>query len=675
MDIQTLLWLLLAAVTALAISFLHYFHKGKKWGSRTYLLAFLRFLGVFGVLVLLVNPKIKDIGYTLIKPNLALLVDNSTSVGRDSLAIKAFLDKIQQDGHIVDRFQVGTYAFGSETRRSTQLDFKDRATNIQQSLATLKEVFSKEKTAVVLLTDGNQTQGSDYLFTDLPSNFTVYPMAVGDTTSYEDVMVGPITTNTYAFLNNKFPLETFVVYKGAKQVTQRVRIIVNGETVSSDRITFSENQNLQTIKTTLDATNIGLKNIRVTIDPLASERNTANNSRETTVEVIDEKTNIGLITSFLHPDIGALKKAVESNEQREVFILPPTTGSNDLDEMDILILYQPRSDFRPIMEYINKKGTNVFLITGTQTDYNFVNAMQQDFKVEPGYPQQELLGTVNNGFARFDISELNMEGFPPLASTVGPITFTAQQEPLLGASIRGTEMTWPLMTLFGRNGSKRAVLFGENIWKWRMQSFRNTGDFSNFDAFLGKLMRFLSLGSTRDRLSITYNKRYQGSSAAVIKATFFDEAYVFDPNAQLTIAVTDVATNTTRSQPMVLRNGFFEADLSALPAGDYAFSIEEGNEGITQTGDFAIADFDMEKQFVSTDHKKLQQLAAQHAGALFFMDAPTALIEGLKSNDTLLPTRKGQENVVSLLDYKWVLGLIALAFALEWFIRKYHGLT
>lgn len=675
METQTFLWLLLAAMLALGMSLIPYFHKGKKWGSRTYILAFLRFLGIFGLLVLLVDPKIKDVGYTVIKPNLAVMVDNSTSVGADSLAIRAFLETLQQDTEVQERFNVGTYAFGKQMRPTESFPFKDRETNIERSLSTLKEVFSKEKTVVALLTDGNQTIGSDYLFSDLPPNFVVYPVAVGDTTSYEDLGIGPIITNTYAFLKNKFPLETFVVYKGKKKVTKRLRIEVNGETVFSEDITLSENQNLKAIQTTLDAKSIGTKTIRVRIDPLEAERNKANNSREASVEVIDEKTNIGLVTSLLHPDIGALKKAIESNEQRQVFVFPPSAPSADLDDMDILILYQPKADFAPVADYLKKKGTNTFLITGAKTDYGVVNRMQQDFQVELGYPEQELLGQKNNGFVRFDVSELDLDGFPPLASTVGPITFAGEHEPLLGTSIRGTAMEWPLLTLLPENGSKRAVLFGENLWKWRMQSYRNTGSFSNFDGFLGKLMRYLSIGTSRDRLNVSYSKRYQGSSAAVVKATFFDQAYVFDPNGQLTITVTETSTNTLQSLPMVLRNGFFEADLTALPPGDYAFAVKVAQEDITQTGNFTIADFDMEKQMVSTDHKKLQQLASLHGGQLYFMDAHKGLLTDLKTNDAYLPTRKGQENVVSLLDYIWVLAIIVLAFALEWFIRKYHGLT
>jgi hypothetical protein len=125
---------------------------------------------------------------------------------------------------------------------------------------------------------------------------------------------------------------------------------------------------------------------------------------------------------------------------------------------------------------------------------------------------------------------------------------------------------------------------------------------------------------------------------------------------------------------MVLRNGFFEADLTSLVPGNYVFTIKVAQENITKTGNFTIADFDMEKQFVSTDYKKLQQLAVKNRGQLYFLDTYDRMLTDLKTNDAYLPTRKGEENVVSLIDFKSVMAIIVMAFALEWFIRKYHGL-
>jgi hypothetical protein len=51
------------------------------------------------------------------------------------------------------------------------------------------------------------------------------------------------------------------------------------------------------------------------------------------------------------------------------------------------------------------------------------------------------------------------------------------------------------------------------------------------------------------------------------------------------------------------------------------------------------------------------------------------LIEDLLQDDRFLPTQKSELIVVSLIEFKWLLALIAVALTAEWFIRKYNGLN
>ena len=71
---------------------------------------------------------------------------------------------------------------------------------------------------------------------------------------------------------------------------------------------------------------------------LEKEKNTFNNTKNFAVEVIDQKTNIALISSISHPDIGVIKRAIETNAQRKVTIVNPKEIKS-LEEYNILILY------------------------------------------------------------------------------------------------------------------------------------------------------------------------------------------------------------------------------------------------------------------------------------------------------------------------------------------------
>ncbi|MGB6152906.1 MAG: VWA domain-containing protein, partial [Pricia sp.] len=87
-----------------------------------------------------------------------------------------------------------------------------------------------------------------------------------------------------------------------------------------------------------------------------------------------------------------------------------------------------------------------------------------------------------------------------------------------------------------------------------------------------------------------------------------------------------------------------------------------------------ILDFDVEKQLVTTDYQKLGRLANKSGGALYFPAQTETLVSDLLKDNRFLPVQKGEQNTVSLIDYRILLALIVLTLAAEWFIRKFNGL-
>ena len=114
--------------------------------------------------------------------------------------------------------------------------------------------------------------------------------------------------------------------------------------------------------------------------------------------------------------------------------------------------------------------------------------------------------------------------------------------------------------------------------------------------------------------------------------------------------------------------------MSNLSPGQYKFSVSVEGENLSKSGQFSILDFDIEKQFAATDYQKLSRLAMQNSGNLYFTDQVPKLLEELESNPQYVPTQTSNQNVVSLIDFRILLALIALTLAAEWFIRKYIGL-
>ncbi|MGC1517013.1 MAG: VWA domain-containing protein, partial [Maribacter sp.] len=428
------------------------------------------------------------------------------------------------------------------------------------------------------------------------------------------------------------------------------------------------------IKIEIDAASVGVKNILVQVTTLPEERNTANNQRTSSLEVIDEKTNIALISDVLHPDLGTLKKAIESNEQREVSLFKANSELGLFEETDLFVFYEPTASFTRIMDFAKRKNANTLIIAGIHTDYSFLNEAKWGFEIESGYPVQTIFGLLNKGFDKYDISNFYLSNFPPLESDAGPILFQQPYSTLLGTQIKGMDMEKPLIAVWNDNTTKKGIVLGAGLWKWRMQTFRTTGNFNNFDEFLGNLIRYLTGNANTSRLNVEYERRYEGSTDVVITATYFDEAFLFDANAKLSIAVENSVSKERFESPMVLKNGYFEADLSNLTPGRYAFTVTVENETNVEDGVFSISEFNLENQFVSSDDQKLRQLANASGGKQWYPSQIALFLEELVTNQVYVPTEKSTENIVSLIDFKILLAIIAISFSAEWFIRKYNGL-
>ncbi|MCM4166238.1 hypothetical protein KCTC52924_03163 [Arenibacter antarcticus] len=677
MQTESVLYILLAAIASLVLVLFQYKYRTKGKGKLLWGLSLLRLVAVFGILLLLLNPKFERRSFTTEKTNLVLLVDNSSSIqAGDKTKITDILNSLKTLGtKFSERFNLVTFTFGSGLKEGDSLTMTESNTNISKALEGINSVYAKSSTAVVLFTDGNQTLGKDYEFYGKKQNLPIYPVVLGDTTAYEDIRISRVNSNRYAFLNSKFPLEIFISYEGRGNSTSELQILVNNIVVHREKVSLSADNNAKTINTQILANSVGIKNIHVLVGPLPNEKNVRNNEKQLALEVLDEGTKVAIISNILHPDLGVLKKSIESNEQRLVTFYKSNIDLAELETVDLYLLYQPDASFDRIYKQIEVRKANSFTIGGTQTDWQFLEKVQKGIILESGYPVQDIFSETNLAFSKFDITDFSFDGFPPLESDVGPVQYLMPHESLLNMSSKGVALESPLLAVVENDMVKTALLLGENIWKWRMHAYKEEGTFKNFDAFFGKLFLYLSTNKGKNRFSLEYNPIYNHSNEAIIKASYFDEVFTFNQNATIKLKITDTLTTREQEISMLLKGGHFEADLRNFDPGTYNFTATVENENLSRTGTFTILDFDVEKQFSSSNYQKLSRLANNSGGKLFFPEQMDTLIQLLHIEPKYVPTQKSKLNVVPLIDFKIILGIIVLALSLEWFIRKYNGLT
>jgi hypothetical protein len=285
--------------------------------------------------VLLINPIISSKTIETIKTPLPIVIDNSASIAdlkADQSAMELF-DKLKDNSALADKFEVQTYQFDTDFLPSDTIDFKGKQSNIDVVAKSLKNIYKNQSFPTILISDGNQTSGEDYVFGFNPAN-KVYPLVVGDTTTYLDIKITQLNVNKYAFHKNKFPVEVFLNYAGTKAINASFKITQGNTLLTEQTVAFSSDKKSATINVLLPADRVGLQILKATISSKEQEKNTYNNTKNFAVEVIDQKTEVALIADMAHPDLGAIKRSIETNVQRRVTLLKP----NEIKSLSTLLI-------------------------------------------------------------------------------------------------------------------------------------------------------------------------------------------------------------------------------------------------------------------------------------------------------------------------------------------------
>ncbi|MHA7944144.1 VWA domain-containing protein [Formosa sp. 3Alg 14/1] len=675
MSTETILYIILAGIVALLLALFQYKFKVKSMSKQYMLFAFLRFITIFSVLLLLINPKFEQLKLTSEKPKLLVAVDNSNSIvqlKQDENAKQA-IQSIRDHAALNEKFNIEYYTFGNTLNATDSVSFTEKQTDISSALEALQDIYKDDVAPTILITDGNQTFGSDYEFSSY--NQPVYPIILGDTTTYVDLSIRQLNVNKYAYLKNKFPVETILVYNGKEPVNTTFSVTTGKQTVFTKHITFNSTNNSEVLQFTLPANHVGLSTYKAHLQPLETEKNKANNTKNFAVEVIDETMNIAIVSTYYHPDLGMLKKSIESNEQRKVSILKPNEIKSKLNDFHLVILYQPNNQFKFIFDAIKTENKNAFIIAGTQTDWFFLNEQTNAYEHDIT-PQTEIYqGVFNTNYSTFIVDDLDFESFPPLQSTFGEISFFTPAEILLFKKYGSLTTEEPLLATLETNGRREALLLGENIWQWRAQSYVNEKSFQTFDNFIGKLVQYLASTQRKTRLIVDFESFYEGVNSVVIKAQFFNKNYEFDGRETLQIQVKNNETGEETALPFVLKNNNYQVDLSHLPAATYDFTVRATNENISKAGRFTILEYNVEQQFLNANVSKLNVLANKTNGMAYFSNSYDSVFNELISNKKYSSIQKSTKTTLGLIDWKYVLGIIVFCLSLEWFLRKYNGLT
>ena len=285
----------------------------------------------------------------------------------------------------------------------------------------------------------------------------------------------------------------------------------------------------------LEATNKGLKDYTISIKGIEEEFSLNNNTRHAYIEIVEGKRKILLASKNPHPDIKALRNAVEKNDnyQLDLFIPGISNVESVAETYDLIILHQiSQQEVVRVPSLTNhmQSGLPIWAIIGNKSNLNRVNSENPYIAIKTINFQKDLVTpSYNAAFSKFQLSPKLQEiitDFNPVTVPFANYDVAGGAEILLFQKVGNLETGNPLIVVVDDGNRKSAVMVGEGMWQWRMQDYSMNQSFDLFDELVSKLVQYLSSNEEKSRFKVyPMTPEFNVNEPAILETEVYDEIY------------------------------------------------------------------------------------------------------------------------------------------------------
>ncbi|TXK44449.1 VWA domain-containing protein [Pontibacter qinzhouensis] len=680
-------WLILACLAAGALYAWLLYSKRTPWSKNLNLaLSFLRFAVVSFLCFLLLGPLVRYLSNTTLQPTIVFAVDNSSSVTlfsdtsqlrQTQQGLQQLMSKLQDNGY---NTEIRTLeAAGPEVQNLTDIRFKQEATNLHQLLQQAQTDQERQNLAgVVLLSDGIVNQGTSPTYANY--NFTIYPVAIGDTVPKKDVILTSLRYNKVNYSGNKFPIEAEIQHEGFGGSGANVLLKENGKVLERKQVILQANRPLQVVPFSVLAGGLGKRHYEIEVQPLQGEFTTLNNSKHAYIDMVKGKIKILVAAAAPHPDIKAIRAAIESNENYETELFVPGVNTLKQQDYDVAVLHQlpgKTPGGEAVLQLVRQKQMPALFIIGPQSDISAFNRLNMGLSIGGSGDTDEVTSALNPNFSTFKFASEATERllqYPPATVPYAEFELSKNAETVLYQQVGRVRTNRPLLVVQNANDRRNATLLASGTWQWRLSEASAHEKPEVYDKLITNLVQLLTAPRNKKRLNV-YPARDEYSSADEIY--FEAEAYnqALEPIYGQTISLKITAEDGT-TKNFSFANGENQAgvNIGSLSGGRYSYSASATIGGQLQQdkGEFVVEELQLEALNAVADHNLLFQLGNNTGSRLYYPAQLQQLEEDILKADhqNLIYSSESLNDIVGM---KWLFFVILALICVEWFVRKYNG--
>ncbi len=679
-------WLILAC---LAVGLLYawlLYSKRTPWSKgMNYTLAAVRFVIVSFLCFLLLGPLVRYVSNSTQPPTVVFAIDNSQSVAlfSDSVqlqqaqqGLQGLRERLQDKGIQTDVRVLGATP---APQNLAELPYEAETTNLSQLLRQVQQDFEQQNLAgVVLLSDGIVNQGTSPTYAHY--NYTIYPVAVGDTVPKKDIVLASLRYNKVSYSGNRFPLEAELQQQGFDGTTVTVQLKENGKVIDRKNMTFKAGQPLQQVPFQVMASGLGKRHYQVEVLPQAGEFTTLNNTRSAYIDIVQGKIKVLLAAAAPHPDIKALRAAIESNENYETELFIPGLTTLKQQNYDVAVLHQlpgRTAGGEAALNLVRQKNLPALYIVGPQSDIGNFNRLNVGIRINTPGQTDEVTSVVNPNFSTFKVAEEageRLQQYPPATVPYGDYQLAANTETVLYQQVGRVRTNKPLLTVQTVGDRRNAALLASGTWQWRLTETANHENAAVYDKLITNLVQLLTAPRNKKRLNVyPQQNEYSSSDEIRFAAEAYNEALepIYGQNISLKIRDAEGAEKSFEFANGENQSG---VNIGALPGGRYTYAASARINGSLQQdkGEFVVEELQLEALHAVADHNLLHQLASNTGSRLYY----PAQLQQLEEDILAAEYRDliySSESLHDLVDLKWLFFVLLGLVVAEWFVRKYNG--
>ncbi|MEO5910372.1 MAG: hypothetical protein ABIP95_05765 [Pelobium sp.] len=677
-------WLIPCLILGFGLAWLLYQNSRLEDKNLKWILFSLRGVLLTLLAFLLISPLLRSIKQRLEKPLIIIAQDASASIsaslvkGFDSTVyhqdFKKLADELSSD------YEVKVLHFGEEIKEGFDFKQGNKQTDFSALFSYVKDQYANRNVgALVFASDGIYNRGANPINQLHSVNYPIYSIALGDTIPKKDVVLAQVNYNNLVYLGNDHQLEIQVAAFKAKGVNSVLNISTNDGQAKSQSINIDSDDWRKTFTINLEARKKGIQKITIAVQPVKGELSTQNNRQSIYVEVLDGREKVLILAAAPHPDISALRQAIEGNKNYEVKVAFADEVPANLNDYGLVIFHALPSLSHPISQVLAQTAqkSRWFIIT-SQSNVQGITQQQGLINISSNGATQEYISSLNQNFYAFSLSEETktvLSALAPLTAPFGNYSLKVPGVVLFYQQVGNVTTSAPLLS-FGNEGTvKTAVLTGEGIWRWRLEDFEKHENHDAIDELISKTVQYLNAKEDKRKFRVYPAKnRFAENEHVILNAELYNDNYELNNEPDVAI---DLRSKAGKKYSFLFsRSGKnYQLDAGLLPSDEYTFEAKTslGKNNYTASGSFLIEELNMELMQTTANHQLLYNLATQSGGEMVYPNAIISLKDLILKNEKVKTISYEEKSYESLINLKWIFVVLMLLLSLEWFLRKRNG--